>query len=88
MSNWGVIERKRVEYVGKRSTYRVKMAFIPQCDNCGEVFMEGGFKNSLKKVVSRGRKIDAKDFTVDITIRPPHLCGKCFDKIMKEALKK
>ena len=63
------------------------MAFIPQCDNCEEVF-KGGFVNQLKKVVSRGRKEDKKDFDVTITIRPPHLCKKCFDGIMKEALKK
>ena len=63
------------------------MAFIPQCDNCGEVY-KGGFVNQLKKVVSRGQKTDLKDFTVDIIIRPPHLCSKCFDKIIKEALKK
>jgi len=63
------------------------MAFIPQCDNCEEVF-KGGFVNQLKKVVSQGRKTALRDFTVDITIRPPHLCGKCFDKIMREALRK
>ena len=63
------------------------MAFIPQCDNCGDVF-KGGFINQLKKVVSRGRKEEKRDFDVTITIRPPHLCKKCFDGIMKEALKK
>ena len=63
------------------------MAFIPQCDNCDEIF-KGGFVNQLKKVISRGIKTNVKDFTVDITIRPPHLCRKCFDKIMKDALKK
>lgn len=64
------------------------MAFIPQCDNCEEIFLEGGFKNNKKKVISRGRREDKKDFDITITIRPPHLCGKCFDSIMKEALKK
>ncbi len=63
------------------------MAFIPQCDNCEEIF-KGGFESSLKKVVSQGIKTASKDFTVDIVIRPPHLCKKCFDKIMREALKK
>ncbi len=64
------------------------MAFIPQCDNCEEVFLEGGFKTNKKKVISRGRKEEKRDFDVTITIRPPHLCKKCFDGIMKEALKK
>ena len=59
------------------------MAFITKCDNCNTVY-EHGFSSHLKKVINRG----AKDFTVDITIRPPHLCTKCFNLIMKEALKK
>lgn len=59
------------------------MAFIPQCDYCEKVF-KGGFINQLKKVVVRSDKT----FTVDIVIRPPHLCPKCFILIMKDALKK
>ena len=62
------------------------MAYIPQCDNCNEIF-KGGFIDSLKKVVAQG-KLERRDFNIEITIRPPHLCEKCFRKIMREALKK
>ena len=60
------------------------MALIPQCDNCDEIFKEG-FINNRKKVIVIGSK--KKDFNVEIIIRPPHLCIKCFKKIMREALK-
>jgi len=60
------------------------MALIPQCDNCGEIY-KGGFSGHLKKVVARTSK---QDFVIDINIRPPHLCAKCFRIVIKEALKK
>ena len=59
------------------------MAFITKCDNCNTVY-EHGFTSQVKKVINRG----AIDFTVDIMIRPPHLCSSCFSKIMREVLKK
>ena len=59
------------------------MAFITKCDNCNTVY-EGGFSSQRKKVITRG----SNDFTVDIVIRPPHLCNGCFTKIMRDALKK
>jgi len=57
---------------------------IPQCDNCDDIF-EGGFKEKKSKVVRLGPK---REFVVDIKIRPPHLCDKCFIKIIKIAIQK
>ena len=59
------------------------MAFITKCDNCNAVY-DGGFSGKRQKVVVRG----ANEFTVEVIIRPPHLCDPCFTKIMRDALKK
>ena len=62
------------------------MAMIPKCDNCGEIF-EGGFLGTKKKVVAQGKKLNPRDYKIEIKIHPPHLCTVCFKKIMREALK-
>ena len=59
------------------------MVLVPKCDRCDEIY-KGGFQSSLKKVIVFGKK----EFNVEVSIRPPHLCGKCFKKIMTEVLKK
>ena len=62
------------------------MIMIPQCDKCGKVY-EDGYQGFYKKVISKGKKLNPKDFTIEINIRPPHLCDKCFKALVRECLK-
>ena len=61
------------------------MAFVPKCDNCDEIY-KPGFLGSYKKVISKGSKTSGKDFVIDIVIRPPHLCDKCFKLMIRKLL--
>jgi len=62
------------------------MVLIPQCDDCNTVYKDG-FSSKFKTVISSGRKLDKKDFSVEVSIRPAHLCNKCFLKILREVIK-
>ena len=58
------------------------MAFIYKCDRCGSVY-DHGFKGAWSKNVLWG----SKSISVDIKVRPQHLCKKCLHKFLSLMVK-
>lgn len=63
------------------------MGLVPECDECGKRY-EGGMKGSpFKTNVSRGKRLDPRDYSIEISVRPSFLCNKCLKSIIIEVMK-